>query len=109
MIWEDLSYTFNQVGIPINMDQPGNSLEAERRGYGIHVPITEITEEKLSNAINKILTDESYKRRAQEHGSLVMDQMTSPLDRAVWWMEYAMRYPGEENQKYFSFLKKMCY
>ena len=95
MSWEDLLYTFNQVGIPINMDQPGNSLEAERRGYGIHVPITEITEEKLSNAINKILTDESYKRRAQEHGSLVMDEMTSPLDRAVWWMEYAMRYPGE--------------
>jgi len=38
--------------------------------------------------------DPKYSRRAKEHGSLLMDDITKPLDRAIWWLEYAMRYPG---------------
>ena len=70
-------------------------MEAERRGYGINIPFPELTEDKLSAAINEILSNSSYQLRAEEHGKLVMDEMTKPLERAVWWMEYAMRYPGE--------------
>ena len=69
-------------------------MEAERRGYGINIPFPELTEDKLSAAIDEILSNSSYKLRAEEHGRLVMDEMTKPLERAVWWMEYAMRYPG---------------
>ena len=70
-------------------------MEAERRGYGINIPFPELTEDKLSAAIDEILSNSSYKLRAKEHGRLVMDEMTKPLERAVWWMEYAMRYPGK--------------
>ena len=76
-------------------------MEAERRGYGINIPFPELTEEKLSAAIDKILNNCSYKSRAEEHGRLVMDEMTKPLERAVWWMEYAMRYPGKYIIKHF--------
>ena len=75
-------------------DQPGNSLEAEKKGYGINIPIFELTEEKLSNAIQEILANDSFANRAKEHGTLVMDQITQPMDRAVWWIEYAMRHKG---------------
>ena len=83
-----------QIGIPVLGDQPGNSLEAEKKGYGINIPIFELTEEKLSNAIKKILANDSFANRAKEHGTLVMDQITQPIDRAVWWIEYAMRHKG---------------
>ena len=80
-------------------DQPGNAVEAKRRGYGIPIPIFELTEEKLSDAIDKILTDPSYSEKAIEFGTIVTDQITKPLDRAVWWIEYAMRHPGMKHMR----------
>ena len=75
-------------------DQYGNANEAGRRGYGIPVPLFELTEEKLYEAISEVLTDPSYSKQAIEYGTLVTDEINKPLERAVWWIEYAMRYPG---------------
>ena len=80
-------------------DQPSNALEAERRGYGISLPLPELTADKLYNAVTKVLEDPSYTERAQEFGTLLMDEMTKPLDRAVWWIEYALRYPGMKHMR----------
>ena len=41
-----------------------------------------------------MLNDPKYTQKAEEHGSLVMDQMSKPMERAVWWIEYAIRHPG---------------
>ena len=83
-----------QVALPIFGDQPSNGKEAEHRGYAINIPMPELTSEKLENAINEIINDPKYAKRAQEHGQLVMDQMETALDRAIWWCEYALRHPG---------------
>ena len=83
-----------QVVIPVFGDQPANGLEAERRGYGISIPLPDLTSENLFEAVSKILTDPKYTLKAQEHGQLVMDELTTPLERAIWWIEYAIRYPG---------------
>jgi len=91
---EALCHKKPTVVIPIFGDQPSNALEAQRRGYGISIPFPQLTAEKLSNAINTILTDPSYTKRAIEHGTLVVDEMVKPLDRGVWWIEYALKYPG---------------
>ncbi len=88
-----------QVVIPVFGDQPGNAIEAERRGYGISIPIQELTTDKLLEAVNKVLHDPTYTNRAQEHGTLVLDEIVKPLDKAVWWMEYAMRYPGLKHMR----------
>ena len=91
---EALCHKKPTVVIPIFGDQPSNGLEAERRGYGINIPFPQLTSEKISNAINTILTEPSYTQRAIEHGTLVVDQMVKPLDKGVWWIEYALKYPG---------------
>ena len=96
---EALCYKKPTVVIPIFGDQLTNAVEAERQGYGIAIPLPELTSEKLSNAINNILYDPKFSQRAIEHGTLVMDEMTKPLDRAVWWIEYALRYPGLKHMK----------
>jgi glucuronosyltransferase len=31
--------------------------------------------------------------RAKELGSVLVDQINKPLDRAVWWIEHIMRHP----------------
>ena len=38
-----------------------------------------------------------YAKRAEEHGHLLMDDINKPLDRAIWWLEYALRHPGMEH------------
>jgi len=90
------------VIIPVFADQPANAKEAELRGYGVGVPLNEATPEKLHEAIQKVLTDPKYSSNAKEYGSLLLDDITKPLDRAVWWIEYALRHPGVRLIRHFS-------
>ena len=55
--------------------------------------------EKLYTAINTILTNSSFTEKAKEHGQLVMDQMNTPLDTAVCWLEYVLRHPGMKHMR----------
>ena len=45
------------IGIPMFGDQPRNIDKAERAGYAITLDFTTLTEEKLDNAINRILSE----------------------------------------------------
>ena len=57
------SVHFSQVSIPIGADQFANWNECERLGFGANIPFYSLTEEKLGEAVNKILSDHSYKNR----------------------------------------------
>ena len=85
--------TLFQVVLSVFGDQPSNAIEAERRGYGLHIPLSDLTSENLLEAIKRILNEPIFTLRAKEHGQMVMDQMTTPFERAIWWIEYAIRYP----------------
>ena len=43
----------------------------------------------------KVLDDPKYTQRARDHGDLLKDEINKPLDRAIWWLEYALRHPGK--------------
>ena len=58
-------------------DQHANARESERIGFGIHLSFQSMTSEEISDALNKVLNDPKYLRRAQEHGSALMDQKAS--------------------------------
>ena len=88
-----------QIVIPVFGDQPSNGLEAQSRGYGISIPLPELTTEKLQESVDRVLSDPTFSQKAQEHGAMVMDQINTPLERAVWWLEYAMRYPGMKHMR----------
>jgi UDP:flavonoid glycosyltransferase YjiC (YdhE family) len=45
------------IGIPVLTEQKTNIASAVNNGFAISVPLTEITEEKLSWAINEILNN----------------------------------------------------
>ena len=90
---ETLCHQKPAVFVSVFADQPANGKEAERKGFGISLPFATVTEENLANAVKEILTSRKYLARAQELGSLLMDQKEHPLDRAVWWLEHLMRHP----------------
>ncbi|TRY78677.1 hypothetical protein TCAL_13198 [Tigriopus californicus] len=94
---ETLCHKKPVVVIPVAGDQPANGQEAERVGFGLSIPFPEVTEDNLYEAIQKVLSDPKFAQTAERHGSALNDQMTRPLDRAIWWLEYKLRHPGSDH------------
>ena len=80
-------------------DQPANAKEAVRLGLGASIPFQQISEINLFDAIHSTINDPKYTNRAKELGSLAVDQIEHPLERATWWLEHIMRHPQEYIKK----------
>ncbi|MEG4109823.1 glycosyltransferase [Microcoleus sp. S13_C5] len=63
---ESLSNGVPMVAIPVANDQPGVGARIAYTGVGEVVPLKELSVPKLRSAIEKVLTQESYKQRAIE-------------------------------------------
>ena len=61
---ESLSNGVPMVAIPITNDQPGVAARIAWTGTGEVIPLEEISVEKLHRAIERVLTDNSYKKNA---------------------------------------------
>ena len=85
--------------IPITGDQPANSREAEKSGFGLMLPYQELTEESLGEKLNLLLNDPKYAMMAKKIGALYIDQPQHPLERATWWLEHIMRHPHAYRNK----------
>merc|ERR1711953_178814 len=90
---ETLCHQKPVVAIPVSGDQPINGREVERLGFGKSISFSELKEEELINALDQVLHNPKFTQAAQNVGSLLNDQITRPLDRAVWWIEHIIRHP----------------
>lgn len=61
---ESLSHGVPMVAIPVANDQPGVAARIAWTGVGEVVPLKQVSVPKLHDAIAKVLTQESYKKRA---------------------------------------------
>ncbi|XP_057376045.1 UDP-glycosyltransferase UGT5-like [Daphnia carinata] len=80
--------------LPVFIDQPLNAKKAEDDGFAIHLDWNNLTEEILFNAIEQILINASYAEKIKKVSELVRDQMETPLDRVIYWIEYVIRHDG---------------
>ena len=60
----------------------------------MQVPWHGLTEASLLSAIQDVLDTPGYQEAATKLGQLILDQPQHPLDKAVWWLEYLLRHPG---------------
>ncbi|XP_062544090.1 UDP-glycosyltransferase UGT5-like isoform X1 [Armigeres subalbatus] len=91
---ESLYHGVPVVGIPIFGDQYLNMAKAEIGGYGLTVGYADISEKKLSDAVKTILNDPQFKINALTISQRYRDQPMSPLELAVFWVEYVIRQKG---------------
>jgi zeaxanthin glucosyltransferase len=69
--FEALSFGVPMVAIPITNDQPGVARRLERIGVAEVVPVGELTIDRLRKAVEKVLTDESYRLNSQRLAAIV--------------------------------------
>lgn len=71
-----------------------------QKGVAEKVVWAELTEEHLKGKIRKMLDDKSYKENVNTLSSLFRDQPVSPLERAIWWIEWTMRHPNVKHMQH---------
>ncbi|KAF2905635.1 hypothetical protein ILUMI_00537 [Ignelater luminosus] len=82
------------IGIPVLGDQHKNAAIAQRGGYGISIPFKELTEEKLTKALNKVLNNPKYRENIKARSEIMHADPIKQIDKAVFWTEYVIRHKG---------------
>ncbi|XP_014479876.1 PREDICTED: UDP-glucuronosyltransferase 2B19-like [Dinoponera quadriceps] len=86
---EAIYFGVPMIGIPLFLDQNSNILSFERKEVAISLnSIHDVTEEKLTSALNSILKDPIYRKNVQKLSKLFVDRPMSALDTAIFWVEY---------------------
>ncbi|CAH1173990.1 unnamed protein product [Phaedon cochleariae] len=87
-------YGIPMVGIPFFADQYSNMELVETREIGVTMQYDTLTSESLLEAINNVLTNPKYLKNAKRISSLMRDQPQTSMERALFWIEFAMRNNG---------------
>lgn len=85
--------------LPIFPDELKNSLQAELYGYSLNLPYKEITEENLYTLIQELLENPKYSNNAKMRSQMFLDRPLKPIDNAVYWIEYVVKYHGADHLK----------
>ena len=68
--------------------------KAVERGYGLEIYFNDMTEESISQALNKLLSSTKYRENAKLYASLFNDRPMTPQQAVVYWTEYAVKHNG---------------
>ncbi|XP_018334024.1 UDP-glucuronosyltransferase 1-1-like [Agrilus planipennis] len=82
------------ITIPIFGDQRMNVAKLLSKGTTIHLPYKSINEDTLMETLNEILNNTRYYQAAQKLSFILNDQQETPMDRAIYWIEYVHRHRG---------------
>ncbi|XP_046836138.1 uncharacterized protein LOC124431841 [Vespa crabro] len=81
------------IGIPLFGDQKINIQNYVDRKIAISLDsFQEITEEKLTNALETILNDPSYMKNVKKLSKTFADRPQSAMDTAIYWIEYVIKH-----------------
>ncbi|XP_035666856.1 UDP-glucuronosyltransferase 2B33-like [Branchiostoma floridae] len=82
------------VGMPLFLDQFDNIARMVARGMGVSLDIHKVTSKEVYRAISTVISDPSYKEKANQISTHLRDQPQSPMERAVWWIEHVIKHGG---------------
>ncbi|CAI6360786.1 unnamed protein product [Macrosiphum euphorbiae] len=82
------------LSIPVFGDQAHNSIEAESRGFALYVSYFELTAETFGSKLQQLLRDPGFGEAAAKASSIMRDNPTSIMDKAIFWIEFVVRHGG---------------
>ncbi|RVE44553.1 hypothetical protein evm_010799 [Chilo suppressalis] len=84
------------IGVPIYADQYNNLLQAQHLGFGKILRFEDINEQSLRSKLVDVLFNVSYQNVAKEMSKRFKDRPMTPLDTAMYWIEYVIRHNGAD-------------
>ncbi|KAG5880366.1 hypothetical protein JTB14_029492 [Gonioctena quinquepunctata] len=85
------------IAIPIFGDQEANGNFAKQLGYGLVLPLPDISEEKMTSLLDEIINNPTYRENVRARSRVMKDRQIKPLEKAVYWVEYVIRHNGAEH------------
>lgn len=87
------------LAIPFFADQPGNAESIVDEGWAILFSYNSISEASITAAIKEMIENPVYRDKVQRMSQLYRDRPVAPLDLAVYWIEYVLRYDGARHMQ----------
>ncbi|XP_024118019.1 UDP-glucuronosyltransferase 1-2 [Oryzias melastigma] len=82
------------LGIPLFFDQYDNLLRLQERGAGKIIQLADLNSHTFEEGLKDLLHDSSYRQNIQRLSRLHKDQPISPMDQAIFWIEYVIQHKG---------------
>uniref|UniRef100_A0A3Q0SHW6 UDP glucuronosyltransferase 5 family, polypeptide G2 n=1 Tax=Amphilophus citrinellus TaxID=61819 RepID=A0A3Q0SHW6_AMPCI len=98
-IYEAIYHGVPVVGLPLLFDQFDNILRLKVRGAARVLEAYSLTKEEFLNALKDVLENLSYRSNMQRLSQLHRDIPMTPMDTAIFWIEYVIRNKGASHFK----------
>lgn len=82
--------------MPISLSTISSLQNAERAvksGMALKLDLKSIEKDTLKDTISELLQNQKYTEAAQLRSNNFRDQMESPMERALWWVDFVARNP----------------
>ncbi|KAG7477150.1 hypothetical protein MATL_G00091070 [Megalops atlanticus] len=96
-IYEAIYHGVPMVGIPLFADQPDNMMHMKTKGAAVILDFNNMQSKDLVDGLNTVINDPTYKESAMKLSRIHHDQPMTPLDQAVFWIEFVMRNKGAKH------------
>lgn len=65
-----------------------------KKGIAEQLAIKDLTSSALTEKLEQLLSDDKYKKNILATSTVFRDQMETPLERGLWWIEWTLRNPN---------------
>ncbi|XP_067084633.1 UDP-glucuronosyltransferase 2A2-like [Osmerus mordax] len=96
-IYEAIYHGVPMVGIPMFADQPDNMEHMKAKGAAVIMNFNSMQTQDLVDGLKAVIYDPLYKENAMRLSRIHHDRPISPLDEAVFWIEFTMRNKGAKH------------
>ncbi|MCL4131283.1 UNVERIFIED_CONTAM: hypothetical protein GTU68_040772 [Idotea baltica] len=96
---EALFHATPLLALPIFGDQERNAQRINNKGFGTFLFWEDLTSDLLHSTIENLIRNPKYMESVKSVSVSFRDQQNLPLEKAVWWTEYAIRHKGTPQLK----------
>lgn len=80
------------IVMPVFGDQQKNAKLITTLNIGVQLDLNNLTETSVKWATNEVLNDPKFKEEALKRSAIFRDRPMKPVDEAMYWIEYVLRY-----------------